>query len=60
MTTFTAWKFDAADAAESAAQTLKQAWREGLVKVEDYAVDESRHGVGSSWWWPDEVVAVDA
>ena len=40
MTTFTAWKFDAADAAESAAQTLKQAWREGLVKVEDYAVVE--------------------
>ena len=29
-------------------------------EVEDYAVDESRHGVGSSWWWPDEVVAVDA
>src|SRR5690625_5555506 len=40
MTTFTAWKFDAADAAEGASQILKQAWREGLVKVEDYAVVE--------------------
>ncbi len=40
MTTFTAWKFDSADAADAAAQTLKQAWSERLVKVEDYAVVE--------------------
>lgn len=40
MTTFTAWKFDTADAAETAAQTLKQAWSERLVKIEDYAVVE--------------------
>lgn len=40
MTTFTAWKFDTADAAETAAQTLKQAWSERLVTIEDYAVVE--------------------
>lgn len=40
MTTFTAWKFDTPDGAETAATTLKQAWNEKLVKVEDYAVVE--------------------
>lgn len=40
MTTFTAWKFDTADAADRAAETLRQAWSERLVKVEDYAVVE--------------------
>lgn len=40
MTTFTAWKFDTAGAAETAAQTLKQAWSERLVAIEDYAVVE--------------------
>ncbi|WP_420114791.1 DUF1269 domain-containing protein [Pseudactinotalea sp.] len=40
MATFTAWKFDTPDGAETAATTLKQAWTEGLVKVEDYAVVE--------------------
>ncbi|QOR71191.1 DUF1269 domain-containing protein [Ruania alkalisoli] len=40
MTTFTAWKFATVEGGETAAQTLKQAWGEGLVKVEDYAVVE--------------------
>lgn len=40
MTTFTAWKFDTVDGAETASQTLKQAWSERLVQIEDYAVVE--------------------
>lgn len=40
MTTFTAWKFEHLDGAETAVQTLRQAWREHLIKVEDYAVVE--------------------
>ncbi|GAB2608937.1 DUF1269 domain-containing protein [Pseudactinotalea suaedae] len=40
MTTFTAWKFGTPEGAETAATTLKQAWSEKLIKVEDYAVIE--------------------
>lgn len=44
MTTFTAWKFERPEGAETAATTLKQAWSENLVKVEDYAVVEWQPG----------------
>lgn len=44
MTTFTAWKFGTPEGAETAATTLKQAWSEQLVKVEDYAVVEWPQG----------------
>ncbi len=40
MATFTAWKFTDVDGAERAVETLRQVWREGLIKVEDYAVVE--------------------
>ena len=40
MTTFTAWKFESPAGAETAVTTLKHAWSEGLIKVEDYAVVE--------------------
>lgn len=40
MATFTAWKFDTPEGADTAVTTLRQAWTEGLIKVEDYAVVE--------------------
>lgn len=40
MTTFTAWKFETAEGGDHAAKILQQAAREGLIKVEDYAVVE--------------------
>jgi len=38
MTTFTVWKFDDPDGADHAAQILRNAEADGLVKVEDHAV----------------------
>ena len=38
MTTFTVWKFDNPEGAEHAAQVLKDAQRDGLVKIVDHAV----------------------
>lgn len=38
MTTFTVWKFDDPDGAERAASVLKDAERDGLVKIVDHAV----------------------
>ena len=37
MTTFTAWKFDTATGAARAADTLREAQRDGLVRVVDHA-----------------------
>ena len=38
MTTFTVWKFDDADGADHAAEILRNAEADGLVKVEDHAI----------------------
>lgn len=38
MTTFTVWKFDNPEGAEQAKDALKQAERDGLVKIVDHAV----------------------
>ncbi|MBO3085023.1 DUF1269 domain-containing protein [Cellulomonas fengjieae] len=38
MTTFTAWKFDTADGAQKAANALRAAQGDGLVKIVDHAV----------------------
>ena len=38
MTTFTVWKFESPDGAEHAAQVLKDAEADGLVKIDDHAV----------------------
>ena len=38
MTTFTVWKFDSPEGAEQAKDALKQAERDGLVKIVDHAV----------------------
>ncbi|WP_315097834.1 DUF1269 domain-containing protein [uncultured Cellulomonas sp.] len=38
MTTFTAWKFDTADGAARAAETLRQAQGDRLVRIVDHAV----------------------
>ena len=38
MTTFTAWKFDTADGAQSAVDVLRSAQGDGLVKIIDHAV----------------------
>jgi uncharacterized membrane protein len=38
MTTFTVWKFETPDGAEHAAQVLKDAEADGLVKIDDHAV----------------------
>ncbi|MFE6734734.1 DUF1269 domain-containing protein [Microbacterium sp. NPDC057650] len=40
MTTFTAWKFETVDGAETASGILREAAGEGLIKIEDYAVIE--------------------
>ncbi|MDR2996869.1 MAG: DUF1269 domain-containing protein [Microbacterium sp.] len=40
MTTFTAWKFETVDGAETASGILREAAGEGLIKIEDYAVVE--------------------
>jgi uncharacterized membrane protein len=38
MTTFTVWKFDSPDGAQRAAETLRHAEAEGLVKMLDHAI----------------------
>lgn len=38
MTTFTVWKFDTPDGAEHAAEVLKDAEKDRLVKIVDHAV----------------------
>lgn len=40
MTTFTAWKFETVEGAETATGILREASGEGLIKIEDYAVIE--------------------
>ncbi|REJ04041.1 DUF1269 domain-containing protein [Microbacterium bovistercoris] len=40
MTTFTAWKFETVEGAETATGILREAADEGLIKIEDYAVIE--------------------
>ena len=67
MTAFTAWKFDTADGAHHAADVLKSAEGEGLVKVIDHAVvdwpvgaekpklhhtrDDTKKGAGWGAFW---------
>jgi uncharacterized membrane protein len=67
MTTFTVWKFDDADKAEEASAILKNAARDGLVKIVDHAVvtwpkgadkpethhehERTTHGTGWGLFW---------
>ncbi|MGF6823390.1 putative membrane protein [Microbacterium sp. ZKA21] len=44
MTTFTAWKFETLEGGENATAILRDAAREGLIRIEDYAVIEWEPG----------------
>jgi uncharacterized membrane protein len=44
VTTFTAWKFETLEGGENATAILRDAAREGLIRIEDYAVIEWEPG----------------